>query len=342
MNARIASAALSLLAAAGVACGGPSSASTSRGAPPAPEPTGRSARPDAAPAASGTGTGAGTATVAATATASLSEADLAALEAAVARDPGALDEALARDPGLQYGLIGHPQRARVAALLVRVLQGRPSQEVVGLVGLLFASDRFDARGLAAGERKALFERALAYLEPARASWASHPDVARGGEEAAAFLQGLEHDVAIASIEAGRDLSRAERLARGWLQRTPPTSGHRGNVVFEAHDVLGRVALRRGDVKGAARHLRESGKTTGAAHLDTFCPSFELAGQLLAKRQKAAVLEFLDQASRICGTGRAIAAGDDLGGGVAAEHQADLDRWKAAIERGEIPDEPEWR
>ncbi len=70
----------------------------------------------------------------------------------------------------------------------------------------------------------------------------------------------------------------------------------GNAIHYGHLVLGRVALERGDLEGAKRHLIESGKTEGSPNLGSFGPNMSLAKQLLEQGERAIVLEYLD----LCG------------------------------------------
>ena len=67
----------------------------------------------------------------------------------------------------------------------------------------------------------------------------------------------------------------------------------GNLIYEGHAMLGRVALHGGDIATASKHLIEAGKTRGSPTLDTFGPDFTLANELLAAGERDAVIRFLD-------------------------------------------------
>lgn len=94
----------------------------------------------------------------------------------------------------------------------------------------------------------------------------------------------------------------------------------GNAIHDANILLGRVALRRGDIKKAKMHLIRAGKTPGSPQLDTFGPSMALARELLERGEQGIVLEYLD----LC---RAFWEMD----------RGRLAKWKAEIQHGRVPD-----
>ena len=96
----------------------------------------------------------------------------------------------------------------------------------------------------------------------------------------------------------------------------------GNAVHHAHLVLGKLALRQGDVASAREHLLAAGRTPGSPQLATFGPNMRLAQLLLERGQKDVVLEYL----ALCGHFWRIGIEKGI-----------LDKWSATVQRGETPD-----
>ncbi|MGB7925987.1 MAG: DUF3857 domain-containing protein [Pyrinomonadaceae bacterium] len=90
--------------------------------------------------------------------------------------------------------------------------------------------------------------------------------------------------------------------------------HYGNII------LGRAALKEGNVEKARVHLLVAGQTPGSPSLDTFGPDWELAKELLAKGEKEIVIQYL----RLCANfwdGK----------------RERLNKWEATIRKGGTPD-----
>ena len=62
---------------------------------------------------------------------------------------------------------------------------------------------------------------------------------------------------------------------------------------ECNLILGRVALRRGDLKSAREFLLAAARVKGAGALSTFGPNMMLAREMLEKGQRGAVLEYFE-------------------------------------------------
>jgi hypothetical protein len=125
----------------------------------------------------------------------------------------------------------------------------------------------------------------------------------------------------AAVDAGH-LDRAEAWTTELLELMPR---HRskpgyGNAQQDSHSVLGRLALRRGDIDSAKAHLLKSGMTDGSPSLDSFGPNMKLAQELLEKGEREIVLQYFE----LC---RAFWA---MGG-------KDLDTWTADVEAGRMPE-----
>ena len=100
----------------------------------------------------------------------------------------------------------------------------------------------------------------------------------------------------------------------------PTPRHNGSAIFYGNQVLGRLALAEGDVRGRTRLLLASAETTGSPSLCNFGPSMVLASDLLDRGERDVVLRYLERCSSFW------------------KHGAEeLSQWAAAIERGVTPD-----
>ena len=137
-----------------------------------------------------------------------------------------------------------------------------------------------------------------------------------------FAQGdLSRAIAHAAIQAG-DLDEAGRRASAALASATPEecAWDCGNLTHAMHQILGTVALRRGDLGDAQAHLLTSVRISGSPQLDSFGPEFPLARDLLAKGAKVAVLEYLDLCAKFWTSGR-----------------VELAAWRKTIEAGGTPD-----
>ena len=112
----------------------------------------------------------------------------------------------------------------------------------------------------------------------------------------------------------------EMLSTAETEKEKPCNWNYGNAIHSAHNILGRVALLRGDIDAAKKHLLLAGKTIGSPQLDTFGPNMVLAQELLKCNESETVLEYLD----LCKLFWEMDNGK-------------LDRWKAEIDKGQMPD-----
>jgi hypothetical protein len=129
--------------------------------------------------------------------------------------------------------------------------------------------------------------------------------------------------AMASVDVG-DYKKARRYADELLRLSvelyskekPDDDGtHKGNLV------LGRLALRDGNVEEAKSHLLKSAMVKGSPVLGSFGPNMTLAKELLEKGEREAVLEYFDLCANFWEFHR-----DDT-----------LKKWKSQVEAGKIPD-----
>ena len=99
----------------------------------------------------------------------------------------------------------------------------------------------------------------------------------------------------------------------------PNDWNYGNAVYDAHVVLGRLALLKNDIETAKEELFLAVKTPGSPQLDSFGPNMTLAKDLIEKGQTEPVIQFLIECKQFW-----------------YDHQT-VDEWINAIEAGEMPD-----
>lgn len=100
-------------------------------------------------------------------------------------------------------------------------------------------------------------------------------------------------LAKAALRAG-EVDTAQSYARELLQLAPQHTADRdyGDAIYDGYSVMGRIALRRGNVALARQYLMDAASTPGSPSLNQVGPSMMLARELLEKGQEQAVLEFL--------------------------------------------------
>jgi tetratricopeptide (TPR) repeat protein len=128
-------------------------------------------------------------------------------------------------------------------------------------------------------------------------------------EARATLAG---DMAEAEFKVG-NFDGAAALARIQLGTTDPAAGQRGNTI------LGRVALRDGDIEQSKHYLIESSKPSALRRASLYAPSMTLAKELLQQGEKDAVIEYLENCLALWPDGRSA-----------------LQSWITDIRNGKIP------
>jgi tetratricopeptide (TPR) repeat protein len=126
------------------------------------------------------------------------------------------------------------------------------------------------------------------------------------------LQELQH-LAIDAFEAG-DTVRAQKYAQELARHDDADALHQGNVI------LGRLALKNGNLEEAKARLLAAGKIPGSSPvLSSFGPNMKLAQELLMKGEKEVVLQYFDECA------------------VFWKYGANkLDEWKLAVGQGRIP------
>lgn len=95
------------------------------------------------------------------------------------------------------------------------------------------------------------------------------------------------------------VKEAEALATE-LARLAPKYKHDwnyGNAIEDANQVLGRIALSRGDVGEAKKRLLASADSQGSPQLNSFGPNFVLARELAERGERETAIAFLDAVAR---------------------------------------------
>jgi tetratricopeptide (TPR) repeat protein len=93
----------------------------------------------------------------------------------------------------------------------------------------------------------------------------------------------------------------------------------GDAVHDGNIVLGRIALKKGDVKQAKKFLLQAGYTPGSPILDSFGPNMSLAKELLDAGEKDIVLKYFVLCRRFWKMGR-----------------SKLDDWTKQVKDGQVP------
>jgi tetratricopeptide (TPR) repeat protein len=130
-----------------------------------------------------------------------------------------------------------------------------------------------------------------------------------------------NEAAKAAFEVGK-ADEAKQHAQAALALAPKYRGdwNYGNAIHDGHMVLGRVALKSGDVEIAKRELLLAGATPGSPQLDSFGPNMTLAKDLLEQKQSDAVMEYFTLCAKFW----------DL-------ERGNLRRWSVLAKAGEMPD-----
>lgn len=133
-------------------------------------------------------------------------------------------------------------------------------------------------------------------------------------------QRLLHHLARTACEIGAD-TEARVYASALLKSIPRQPSYaKGSAIHYGHAVLGRLALRAGDIGSAARHLIKSVHNVSGPGLESGGPYMKLAQELLDCGQSAVVLRYLAE----CG----IFWQHDFG---------KLNQWRKETTRGVAPD-----
>jgi hypothetical protein len=128
----------------------------------------------------------------------------------------------------------------------------------------------------------------------------------------AAREALAGDMAQAAFKVG-DFGGASELAKVYLQTTDRAAPQRGNTI------LGRVALRSGDLSGAKQYLLASSAPEAAKDISLSGPTMILAKELLERGENDAVLQYLQNCMSLWPRGEDV-----------------LNIWMTDIKKGKMP------
>ena len=169
------------------------------------------------------------------------------------------------------------------------------------------------------EKKILAKRELNYLEKSP-GLAADPDQMDEGNrrvlEASVISKLLNASFAAGELEKAKDYANRLLLT----DYVVSDAERAGNEIHTANIILGRIALKQGDVKGATEHLSKAGRVSGGATLSSFGPNMSLAKELLEQGEDQVVLQYLDLCNVFWDRGK-----------------EDLERWSTTIRKGGMPD-----
>jgi serine/threonine protein kinase len=247
-------------------------------------------------------------------------------------------EAMSKDP--QYSLMKllAEDRDKAEALIRAGQKQRPGAHLWAIdVQTLFAADQFTAKSLLGEKRVAHFKHALEYLQESYEITVESLKKAPS-EQLQEVLPDLQLDLALAALEAGETELAKKHAAETLQKNTDETSDHYGNVIHNANQILGRCALREGNLADAKAYLLKAGATPGSPQLNSFGPQLHLARELLEKGEKETVLQYLDLVSKFWASDNEESA---LGKQISEERAALIAGWKREIAEGKIPIGAQW-
>lgn len=129
------------------------------------------------------------------------------------------------------------------------------------------------------------------------------------------------DAAKESFNTGK-IQDAENYASELLKMAPDfqRNWNYGNAIQDGNLVLGRIAVRDGQINEAKKYLLEAGKSPGSPVMNSFGPNMSLAKDLLEKGERDTVLQYFELCRKFWKM--------DYG---------KLDEWSKEVKTGEIPD-----
>lgn len=138
------------------------------------------------------------------------------------------------------------------------------------------------------------------------------------------------------------VKEAEALATELARQAPKYKQdcNYGNAIADANQVLGHIALSKGDVHEAKKYLLASADSKGSPQLNSFGPSFILARELAEKGERETVIAFLDSVARFWANPDERTEPNSKR--IASEHLKQLESWKEQLHAGKVPDHPKWR
>lgn len=231
-----------------------------------------------------------------------------------------------------------PDPKRVPLLLAAIERVPAGRWVSFLQAYGFGVEHAGAFRLPPGGRSEVYARAIEYLTAAKETVSKALEANPKNRELKDNLGTLDVGLALAYVESGTRTKEARTIAEAVLASNTVTNWNYGNLIYDIHSLLGRIALREGDVADAKRHLAESSKTRGSPQLNSFGPDLVLAGELLQKGERDVVLEHLDKVAVFWANPDESPSYRDS----ALRHQREIEKWKQTIGAGQIPDDHKWQ
>lgn len=129
-----------------------------------------------------------------------------------------------------------------------------------------------------------------------------------------------------ALKAGKN-EEAQKLAEELLQMAESRADdwNYGNAIQDSNQVLGRIALSKGDIAEAKKRLLASADSDGSPQMNSFGPNMQLAKELLAKGEKEVVVEYFDLCRKFwkMGAQRLSTWSDDVNDGRTPDFGASL-------------------
>ncbi|MBA7673155.1 hypothetical protein ES703_81343 [subsurface metagenome] len=130
-------------------------------------------------------------------------------------------------------------------------------------------------------------------------------------------------LAKAAFESG-DVKKARAYATELLNKAAQyrNKWNYGNAIHHGNLILGRLALKSGDLEKAKEYLIKAGKTPGSPQLNSFGPNMTLAKELLEKGEKEVVIKYFQLCANFWKRKR---------------HRERLKNWTSIVKKDGIPD-----
>lgn len=93
---------------------------------------------------------------------------------------------------------------------------------------------------------------------------------------------------LAKTFAAKSVRQAYKYGKDWSS---------GNAIHNGNCVLGRMALKNGEMNAARRYLKNASKTEGSPQLNSFGPNMRFAQEMLRAGERDSVIKYLEECKR---------------------------------------------